>query len=154
MKSFASLALMSFLSNAQLDFIPDDLKGGDEYDETLADIWPKREVTKVDIIPYGSKENPDDQASAKYYLTGEYVSIEQLTGELSFEISLTLHTPIQNTNWIYMVWFQIIDPYLTNPSRDFFEGYSCAVRYDISQVSSINGNFLYKIGYRGVKKLD
>ena len=53
-----------------------------------------------------------------------------------------------------MQWFQIIDPYLTNPSRNFYEGFSCALRYDKSTGSKVNVNNLYTIGYRGVDKLD
>ena len=63
--------------------------------------------------------------------------------------------PVLKDNWIYMIWFQIIDPYLTNPSRNFYEGFSCAVRYDKSQeIAGILGNNLYKVGYRGVDKLE
>ena len=53
-----------------------------------------------------------------------------------------------------MIWFQIIDPYLTNPSRNFYEGYSCAMRYDSSYGEQIRGNYLYEYGYRGVNTLD
>ena len=53
-----------------------------------------------------------------------------------------------------MIWFQIIDPYLTNPSRNFYEGYSCAMRYDSSYGEQIRGNYLYEYGYRGVDTLD
>ena len=53
-----------------------------------------------------------------------------------------------------MIWFQIIDPYLTNPSRNFYEGYSCAIKYDKGAGPKINDKNLYTIGYRGVDKLD
>ena len=76
-----------------------ELRGDDEFDETLSDIWPKRTVKEVDIVPKVW------EASDGYWMTGEYVSIEALTGALTFEISLTLHTPRQNDNWIYMQWF-------------------------------------------------
>ena len=57
-------------------------------------------------------------------MTGKYSTIEQLTGERSFQIELTLNMPEHKDNWIYVIWLQIVDPYNSNPSRDFYEGYS------------------------------
>ena len=102
MKSFAFALTTLYLASAQIeDLIPDDLKGNDEYDETLSDIWPKRTEENIEVIPKGSTE---DNAEG-FWLSSQYVSIEALTGELSFEISMTLHSPEQNDNWIYMMWF-------------------------------------------------
>ena len=108
--------------------IPDDLKGEDDYDETLDDIWPKRVTEVVEIIPdpgvtpYASESLPDydpsnpvitkdekllrkEEDAARFWMRGDYTSIEALTGELTFEMNVTLVTPKQNDNWIYMLWF-------------------------------------------------
>ena len=52
-----------------------------------------------------------------------------------------------------MTWFQMVDPYLTNPSRDFYESFSCGIRYDRGYGEIVGSNYMYPIGYRGVKKL-
>ena len=90
MKSFLALCLASFALAQIEDLIPDDLKGEDGYDETLDDIWPKRTVENVEIIA----PSPDStEEEGKFWMTGEYISIEALTGELTFEMSMTLHGP-------------------------------------------------------------
>mmetsp|Transcript_1787 Transcript_1787/g.2533 ORF Transcript_1787/g.2533 Transcript_1787/m.2533 type:complete len:117 (+) Transcript_1787:314-664(+) len=53
-----------------------------------------------------------------------------------------------------MTWFQMVDPYLTNPSRDFYESFSCGIRYDSSYGEVVSSNYLYPIAYRGVKRLE
>lgn len=85
-------------------------------------------------------------------MTGKYSTVEQLTGELSFEIEMTLNSPRLGQNWVYMMWMQVIDPYLTNPGRDFYEGFSCGMRYD-GAYAEIPSNNLYPIVYRGVDTL-
>ena len=103
----------------------------------------------MDIIPKGATENNDPY----FWLTADYSTVEQLTGEKTFVINLTLHNPKQENNWVYMIWVQAIDPYLTNPSRNFYEGFSCAIRYDSSLGSTVRPNYLYRVGYRGVGTL-
>ena len=51
---------------------------------------------------------------------------------------------------MYMIWLQAIDPYLTNPSRNFYEGFSCGIRYEQNSDNSIRSNYIYTFGYRGV----
>ena len=58
----------------------------------------------------------------------------------------------------------MVDPYLTNPSRDFYESFSCGIRYDPlyaetdeakeAKEAVVDSNFLYPIAYRGVKRLN
>ena len=113
----------------------------------MSDNWPRYLTKDVDIIP-------EADAVDGYWITGSYSTVEQLTGEASFEVDLKLHSPKQNNGWVYMIWFQIIDPYLTNPSRNFYEGYSCAIRYTSGLGDDIPLNQIYTIGYRGVDKLN
>ena len=37
--------------------------------------------------------------------------------------------PEHKDNWIYVIWLQIVDPYNSNPSRDFYEGYSVGLQF-------------------------
>jgi len=128
--------------------LPDEFIDG-ERDSRLDDNWPRYTTTKVDIILKGATENNEDG----FWLTGDYSTVEDLTGDLTFEVNLTLHNPKQENNWIYLIWLQAIDPYLTNPSRNFYEGFSCGIRYDESLGTTIRGNYLYRYGYRGVDTL-
>ena len=128
--------------------MPDAFKDG-EIDERLDDNWPRYTTTEVDIIKKGATENNEPG----YWLTGNFSTVEDLTGDLTFEVNLTLHNPKQENNLIYLIWMQAIDPYLTNPSRNFYEGFSCAIRYDESLGTIIRGNYLYRYGYRGVETL-
>ena len=56
----------------------------------------------------------------------------------------------QEANWVYLIWLQAIDPYLTNPSRNFYEGFSCGIRYEEGGENGIRSNYMYRYGYRGV----
>ena len=57
MKSFPALALLASMATAQIpDFVPDDLKGDEETDERLSDIWPKKTIEAVDVMPMPLEE--------------------------------------------------------------------------------------------------
>ena len=41
---------------------------------------------------------------------GTYSTVKNAKGQLDLEISMTLDSPPQNINEVYMMWFQILDP--------------------------------------------
>lgn len=149
-QALALAALLTLAAKAQSfdDIVPDELRDQED-DPRLDDNWPRYTTTEIDLIPKGATVNNE----MGFWLTADYSTVEQLTGELSFELNMTLHNPKQENNWIYMIWLQAIDPILTNPSRNFYEGFSCAIRYDESLGTEIRSNYLYRIGYRGVRTL-
>ena len=81
----ASIAVLTATASAQLDTITGTFTESD--DPRLDDNWPRYTTTKFDIIPEGATENND----SGFWVSSDYSTVEQLTGELKLEVNLTLN---------------------------------------------------------------
>lgn len=96
-------------------------------------------------IADGATENN----SPGYYLDGSYSTIVTITGAYKFEIKQTLHTPKQNENWVYLNWGQFLDVGETTELTDWYESWTCGVRYNENSLKRVSSNDVYLFGYRG-----
>ena len=107
---------------------------------------------EVALIPKGATENNEEG----FYLDGWYATVQDQYGELYLEVELELHhnhIP-QVNNGVYMVWIQVIDPVKSKEnSMPYYEGFSCAIRYDESLGTKIRSNYLTRTGYIGTRSL-
>ena len=82
---------------------------------------------------------------------GTYSTVKNAKGQLDLEISMTLESPPQVLNEVYMMWFQVLDPRETEAiQRDYFESFSCSFLFTDTIVSEgvhIQNSAIY--GYRG-----
>jgi hypothetical protein len=108
MKFSASFVAFLGLAAAQID--TDEIFEVKE-DPRLDNNWPRYYTTKFEAIREGATEN---NSQGGFWLDGQYSTVENLIGDLDFEIEMTLHNPKQEENFVYMVWFQIVDPNMSN----------------------------------------
>ena len=80
-------------------------------DPLYDDNWPRRFPTEFEAIRQGATEN---NSAGGYWLDGKYSTLLNQIGDLDLEVEMRLHNPKQEDNLIYMVWFQIIDPSVSN----------------------------------------
>ena len=67
---------------------------------------------------------------------GTYSTVKNAKGQLDLEISMTLESPPQELNEVYMMWFQVLDPRETEAiQRDYFESFSCSFLFTDTIVS-------------------
>lgn len=95
-------------------------------DPRLDNNWPRYYMTDFTAIRKGATEN---NSQGGFWLDGTYSTVENLLGDLDFEMEMVLHNPKQEENFVYQVWFQIVDATMSNKQRKSYEGYSAAVRY-------------------------
>ena len=107
----------------------------------------------VDYIPEGASEHNDEG----FYLDGNYATVRNEYDEIFLELNMFLHHNGKPTvhEGIYMVWMQVIDPLKSNDKTgDYYEGFSCAVRYDESVKPLIRSNYLFRVGYVGSNAME
>ena len=109
--------------------------------------WPKIDTTELDYIPKGTTVNNTEG----YYLDGSYKIITNMLGDRQLEFTMTLHQGKQNTDWLYMVYLQMIRPDPTDvPNyKPWYESYTCAIRYNSLSVQSVDNSNVWFYGYKG-----
>ena len=65
-------------------------------------------------------------------MDGNYKLITNMLGDKQLEFTMTLHQGQQNTDWLYMVYIQMVkpDPKDVPNYKPWYESYSCALRYN------------------------
>ena len=106
MLKWGTLAMLSCMGKAVVDEILEVKE-----DPRLDNDWPRRYETDFVAIREGATEN---NASGGYWLDGTYTRILDLLGESKLEIALELHNPKQETEYVYQVWIQVVDPRQSN----------------------------------------
>ena len=81
--------------------------------------------------------------------------ITNLLGDKQLEFTLQLHQGMQNTDWVYMVYLQLVKPVAIDLADQpkWYESYSCAIRYNSLSAKQVDNSNVWFYGYKGNSQL-
>lgn len=99
----------------------------------------RKKQVNVTFIPEGATDN----TWVGHWMNGSYSTLVRSDNQNYWELSMTLHVPSFTPGYIYMLWHQMVNPYLTakkNDFTDYYESYACSVVHSpLAITSSANG---------------